>query len=498
LTRTIALALAAAALFATLATLNAGGYQYGAGDQAFYLPAIYHHLDPGLFPRDWPLLAMQDRFNVVTAALAAASRSTGVSLPALFFVAHLATLAILFWAVVALGRSLYRSWWTVAALACALTLRHRVAESGVNTLESYMHPRMLAFAIGSAAVAMFLRGWSWAALVVAGTAGLVHPTTGVWFAAWLVVAVLVSDRRARVPVATAVAVLGAGLAWWAARSGRLAGALGVMDADWLSVLTARPYLFPSQWHTWAWALALAYPVLIVIGFRSRARAGVALPRERGLVIGAVALFAGLVASLPVISGHHAFAVALQVPRVLWLLELLATVYVAWWLVERPTREPARSGLPPSRRVIVAALFVVAAARGSYVMFVEHAGRPVVRIDLRDDEWRDAMQWLGRTPPATHVLADPGHAWRYGSSVRVAAARDVFHEDLKDGALALYSRDTATRVLGRTRDLGDFGALTADHARALAAKYDLDYLVAEQPFDLPVAYRNSRFTVYALK
>ena len=50
-----------------------------------------------------------------------------------------------------------------------------------------------------------------------------------------------------------------------------------------------------------------------------------------------------------------------------------------------------------------------------------------------------------------MLADPGHAWKYGTSVRVAGERDVYLEEVKDVALALYSRDVAMRVLGRIQD-----------------------------------------------
>jgi hypothetical protein len=96
-----------------------------------------------------------------------------------------------------------------------------------------------------------------------------------------------------------------------------------------------------------------------------------------------------------------------------------------------------------------------------------------------------------------VLADPGHAWKYGASVRVSAGRDVLLEDVKDSAIAIYSRDVAMRYLERTAAIGDFGQLNPQTARALAAKYDLDYLVAESDLDLPVVYRNSQFRIYAL-
>ena len=109
-----------------------------------------------------------------------------------------------------------------------------------------------------------------------------------------------------------------------------------------------------------------------------------------------------------------------------------------------------------------------------------------------------MRWLSRQPVTTHVLADPGHSWKYGTSVRVSATRDVFLEDVKDSAIAIYSRDVAHRVVERAAALGDFTTMTPDRARELAAKYDLDYLVTEARLDLPVAYENGQFRIYSLE
>jgi hypothetical protein len=109
-----------------------------------------------------------------------------------------------------------------------------------------------------------------------------------------------------------------------------------------------------------------------------------------------------------------------------------------------------------------------------------------------------MAWLRRQPLGTHVLADPSHAWRQATSVRVAAGRDVYLEEVKDTAMAMYSRRVAMRVAERIGALGDFGALTPASARALAARFDLDVLVTEATLDLPVAYRNTRFSIYRLR
>jgi len=95
-----------------------------------------------------------------------------------------------------------------------------------------------------------------------------------------------------------------------------------------------------------------------------------------------------------------------------------------------------------------------------------------------------------------VLADPAHAFEHGSE-RAFGKRDLFYEASKDTALAIYSHDVALRVLDRIEALGDFATLSPERARALAAAYDLDYLISERPMDLPRAYGNDRFTVYAL-
>src|SRR4029078_8943199 len=97
-------------------------------------------------------LDVQSRFLGSVHLLAGLSRATGAGLPSLFLVASLATMAGLFAASVVLARRLGLSWWAVAAVLLLLTLRHRIAKTGANSLEGYMHPRMLAFAIGLAAI----------------------------------------------------------------------------------------------------------------------------------------------------------------------------------------------------------------------------------------------------------------------------------------------------------------------------------------------------------
>jgi hypothetical protein len=478
--------------FVLLALLNSGGYRYGGSDQAFYVPAIMRQLDPQLFPRDRELLGAQDGLIVIDELIAGLSRSTGLTLPVVLFATYIATLVALALAGYGFGRQLLATRAGAVALVLAMSIRHRVPKTGVNTLEYAFHPRLLAFAVGVVSLTALLRRRTWVAVGLAAAAGILHPTTGLWFLIAAGVGGVVGDRAARPSLLALAAGAVASVAALAA-SGALASRLVVMDAEWLAILGSKDYLFPTEWAPATWLMHLLYVAVIAGTFHARRRAGVLREGETALVGGLAALVALVGVTLPFIHARLALAVQIQVTRAMWLLDLVATAYAIWWLVEA-----SRAGRAITvRRWAVALVAVLALARGAFVMYVERAGHPLLQVELPHDEWRGAMAWLAAQPRGTHVLTHPGHAWRFGSSVRVAAARDVYLEETKDAALAMYSRDVAMRVLRRTRDLGGYDQLTAHHARALAGRYDLDYLVSESAFDLPLAYRNGRFRIYRL-
>jgi hypothetical protein len=322
----------------------------------------------------------------------------------------------------------------------------------------------------------------------------VHPTTGLWFSIIIGGGALAvfREQRSWLLAAAAAAALAAAAMF---SSGALAGRLVVMDPEWLQSLATKDYLFPNEWSGATWLQHALYIIVIAVSLRARLRLGIAGRGECGLAAGLLLMLLALFAALPLVSARIALAVQLQVSRAMWVFDLLAVAYVVWWLVEAPW---TRVRAPRPRRWAVAVVALCALMRGSYVMFVEKAGASPVRVDLARDEWRDAMDWLQTQPLDVHVLADPGHAWRYGSSVRIAAARDVVLEEVKDAAVGMYSRDVAMRVLTRTRAVDDFTALTPARARALAREYDLHYLVTEARLDLPVSYANEKFRIYRLR
>jgi hypothetical protein len=475
-------------LFMVLCTMNSAGYRYGASDQAFYLPVIYRHLDPSLFPRDRALLDAQGRLTLYDDVIAAIARVTPLTFPQLFFALYLGTLALLFVAALRIGAVWYLARWTPLALAAALTLRHAVAKTGANTLEGYFHPRMLAFAIALIAVAMFLERRDGRAALLLLIAAALHPTVTAWFVVWLAIAVWVARpqwRRAMLAVGSA----GLLSATWIVVRGPLAGRLAKMDPAWLAVIADKDYLFPLSWPANVWLTNLATIPIIVLGWRARRRAGVLVERETALVIGALGLLVLFFCWLPFNAGQVALAVQLQVSRLFWILDVLATIYLVWMLAGGTSRRAA---------VVALAIALASAARGAYICFVQFPDRPIMALDLQHRDWRNAMAWARQTPTSSGWLADPLHAARYGSSLRAAGQRDVFLEQVKDTALAMYDRDVAMRVADRERALTSVRWDSPDGARALARRYDLDYLLIEHPIDLPLAHQAGSIFIYRLR
>ena len=477
-----------------IAILNSGGYRYGVSDQAFYLPAVFQHLDPSLFPRDRELLHVQDRFMLFDDLAAGVARVTHLPVPVLFLGLFLTGLGLYFAGFFALGRLWYRSWWSVAALMLLMTLRHRITRTGVNTLEGYLHPRVLAFGVCLWAVVAFLRGRSVMAVVLVAAAAAIHTTTAVWFALWLGVALAVAEPRWRPALAVgtgAVVMFGVWLLWL----GPLSAQPLRVDEPWRSVMTIKDYLFSSDWPLSAWLANLSYPAIMWFGYRTRAARGLTHPREQALVLGALALTAVFLVSVPMTMVPFALPVQLQVSRVFWMVEVMTALYLIWFAME--SVDPG-APLAAGRRWVTVLVALLAIARGVYIMEVERPERRVIQMTAPADPWTDVMGWLDRTPVDTHVLADPNHAFEHESSARVLGRRDLFLEASKDTALAIYSRDVALRVLERIEALGAFADLTPERARQIALRYDLDYLITERPMVLPEAYANERFKVYALR
>ena len=418
--------------------------------------------------------------------IAAIARLTSLPLDTIFLAGYLLSIVLIWIGLVLIGQRVGASPWVTVAIAAALTLRHRIPRTSANSFEPYFHPRMLAFGLGLLAVASLLRRQTWLSIALVAAAALVHVTTGLWFSILIGVALVrLEPALRRLAVGGAVVVIAAGL--WAVVGGPLRTSMTRMDDVWLQAVASKDSLFASQWPLWAWIANLALLAILWWAHRHRTHSRHASTEDEALVWGATALVACFLLTLPLLVLRLALPVQLQISRVFWLVDVLATIYLLSLLVDRR-----------AARAVAIALVLVSFARGTYIMLVERPDRALFSWHLVESPWEDAMRWLSHQRIDAHVLADPGHSWKYGTSVRVSATRDVFLEDVKDTAIAIYSRDVAQRVVERAAALGDFTTLTPERARSLAEKYDLNYLVTESRLDLPQKYENNRFQVYALK
>ena len=474
-----------------LCTLNSAGYRYGASDLAFYIPAALEKLDPALFPRDGALIASQARLTMIDETIGLLSRMTGLALPSLFATLYATTLALLLAGTLLVGRMLYRGTWTTFALVATVTLRHAIAKSGTNTLEGYFHPRQLAFSLGVLAVVALMRRRIFVSVALVLAGGLLHPTTALWFAIWIGVAWSVNEPQWRGRVAALAGVF-ALVAAWALIGGPLAGRLVRMDPEWLATLETKDYLFPLEWPAYVWLLNLIYAPTIVLVYRRRRDAGLLAPGERGVVWGCLSLLAVFTLALPLNAARLAIIIQLQVPRVFWMLDFLAIVYLVWIIAE-DVRGSARRA-----RIAFLVIALASLARCGYIKFIRFPDRPIAEISVPDNDWGRVMAWARSTPRDSGWLAHPGHAVQYGTSLRVAGQRDVFVEGIKDAAIGMYDRDVAMRTRDRLAELEDFDTLTPERARTLAERYRLNFLVTTQHLDLPVAYSSGPLFVYRLR
>jgi hypothetical protein len=295
----------------------------------------------------------------------------------------------------------------------------------------------------------------------------------------------------RVSARTTPLVIAAGVAvavWFAVSGSR-------MDAAWLSVIRGKDYLFPAAWPLWAWLIDLAYPVVLWLIYRRRVALGRDVPGERGVIIALLVSMLGFLLSVPLTALDVTLAVQLQITRILWVLDGVALLYLAWWLVD----DLAAGVGMRWRGVAVVLLAMASLGRGWYVLTID-TPRPLVTTTLLADDWTAAMGFLRTQPASLHVLADPGHAWMYGSSVRVSAWRDTVLESMKDEAMAIYDRTIAMRVGERQQTLEGFAGWSDDRMREVASRYHADVLVFDRSraFGFPVLYQNPRFVIYDLR
>ena len=111
-----------------------------------------------------------------------------------------------------------------------------------------------------------------------------------------------------------------------------------------------------------------------------------------------------------------------------------------------------------------------------------------RSDCPTSDWGRAMAWARQSSPASHWLADPGHAFALRHQPQGGRRAGRLRRGIKDQAIGMYDRAVAMRTRDRVAAIGDFHALTpARRARARARPTTSTSCVSEETLDLPIAF-----------
>ena len=257
------------------------------------------------------------------------------------------------------------------------------------------------------------------ALALVAVAFAMHPTTALWFGDL--------DCAARLPCRiarggcrwlAAGAAVGAVVAIWAVTLGPLRGHLGGWIRCGHRRWRARTTSFPSDWNASFWLVNLSYLrrrgrdlycLRRRAGLRCRARPDCSPERPRSSCV--------FLLSWPLMIAGVALALQLQTSRMFWMLDFLAAIYHRL----APRRNGAHARAPSAGASSSRSSPSAVAPRRRSCGAWSTPAIPIARIGLPQDNWTDAMTWISRTPADTYVLADPGHAWKYGTSVRVSRA-----------------------------------------------------------------------------
>jgi hypothetical protein len=306
--------------------LTFAGYRSFEGDQAYRLPLLLHQTEPSLFAND-PFVSSFDQFNPHRGYLSLLERGARrIGLPATLFVGFVLTFSLTAWAIGRLAHALWPAEGpTVGAVAVGLLLIAQAGNIGTNHLfEPMLLDRLVAHALGWAALVSLVRPTSLSALSVAGcvlAANTIHPSLGLQWglflsSGWLAYGLL--PGWCRVPRTHAIAglvalglVLAPAVLALPGTSRILFSGMDPAQFHLVAAYVQSPqHMVPHLWRfpQWlAWFSYLAAAGLGIAAFRNPsdppAETDATAPRRRLLLVLSLLLTGLLVAALAIEAGQ---------------------------------------------------------------------------------------------------------------------------------------------------------------------------------------------------
>lgn len=297
-------------------------------DGRLYAAQALHRLYPENFQNDlFFRYGSQDSFSLFSPIYAAAIDALGLPAAALLMygAGSLLWLAAAGW----LLRPLLQGWafWLGFALLLLLPADYGPAQGLLNLAEPFPTPRIFAEGLSMLALAGLLRGsvrWSVPALALAF---LVHPLMAA--AAALLGLLYLAKGRERSTALCAALAAGALLALAVLGVGPFGRLLVAMDSEWLALVSR--YAFVHTWDTWPAAQWVGRTAVAFSLVGAAACLAQGAPARFYGCLAATAALGLLAAWIGTGLWHNLLLIQVQPWRTLWLLQLGASLALAWLL-----------------------------------------------------------------------------------------------------------------------------------------------------------------------
>jgi hypothetical protein len=464
------------------------GYHPGLEDDAYYLAAIKHNLNPALFPHDADFFQVLFQATIFDKLIAFFIRFTHIPLAWGIFFWQCAAIFLVLWGCWRIARrcfdEIYEQWAAVALVAALLTLP--VAGSGLSLSDQHLHPRALATALILAAIVAVLDGRRVLAAVLLLLAFPLHLNMtpfGVSYCVFLMWNPKKPEHQTEHPPTAVLALLLVPLGWLFEPSS---------DA-WRQAEATRDFYFLSRWHWYEW-LGVVGPLVLLWWFRSLALARrstvMARVAERMVYFGVFQLAVALILMLPP---------RLERLRSLEPMRFLHLVYVMFVLLSGGLL--ARYLL--KRSILRWLLLFVPLCAGMFyaqrqlypgTVHLELSGRP------SGNDWVEAFRWISHNTPIDSQFAlDPHYMEMPGEDYhgfRALAERSVLADALKDPCIVVRVPSLGPRWLREMNAQNGWRDFQPPDFLRLKSQLGVDWVVLANP---PVAgmacpYRNARVAV----
>lgn len=471
----------------TIFAIVVQGYHPGLEDDAFYLAAIKHNLNPSLFPHDADFFRVQFQATVFDKLIAYSLRLTHVPLAWGILLWQWVVTFLILWQCLRISRRCFAEghaqWAAVTMVAVLLTLP--VSATGLTLTDQYLHPRALATAAILAAIVAVIDSQLLPAFALLTAALFVHAIMAAFgasyclFLLWRPTAGTKTNQRQSATLAAALLPLG-----WIFEP--------ASDA-WRQAAATRLFYFVLRWHWYEW-LGVFAPLALLWWFRdlARSRNQAVLSRiaERLVYFGVFQLAIALLMLLP---PQLERLRPLEPMRFLHLVYLLFVLLVGGLLGQYVLKSHALRWL---------LLFLPLSAGMFYAqrqMFPATAHLELPGTDSRN-QWVDAFRWISRNTPVDSQFAlDPRYMELPGEDYhgfRALAERSVLVDEIKDAGMAarvprlapLWFREVQAQRGWRSFQRPDFFRLKRE--------FGVDWVVLQAPGvdGLPCPYRNSQVMV----